>query len=151
MYKKKSSFEFTKKKERQKKKWYPEKKKYRKIQRNRRKKNRECEKKNIDWLWNIYRERKRIRGNKQSELDGLMTGGEVNDVVVEDGWDIVFGESVVGIRDQQACFADSSVADYYEFDHSGRHFLSFLIIVFFFIYSCLFEMIYLFIFCFFFV
>ena len=50
----------------------------------------------------------------EAELDGLVAGREVDDVVVEHGRDVVLGEAVVGVRDEQAGLTHSTVADHDE-------------------------------------
>lgn len=56
----------------------------------------------------------------EAELDGLVAGREVDDVVVEHGRDVVLGEAVVGVRDEQAGLTHSTVADHDELHTHGQ-------------------------------
>jgi hypothetical protein len=42
----------------------------------------------------------------EAELDRLVAGRQVDDVVVEDGGNVVLGKAVVGVSDEKARFAD---------------------------------------------
>jgi hypothetical protein len=42
----------------------------------------------------------------ETELDRLVAGRQVDDVVVEDGGNVVLGKAVVGVSDEKASFAD---------------------------------------------
>jgi len=61
----------------------------------------------------------------QTEFDGLVSGSEINDVVVKNGRDVIFGKFVVRITDEETGFADRTITDDDQFDHSCCHFWGF--------------------------
>ena len=60
------------------------------------------------------------RSVPQSQADGLVVDHDARRVVVEDGRDVLAGEGVGGVGDEQTCLADGTVTGDDAFQRLGR-------------------------------